>query len=429
MKVLQQRTRESTRAWRGMRSALPRFGCARGNLSLILAISAPAVLAGFGAAVDYALYTYKKTELQTAADGGAIAAVKELGLANTQDRQIKGAADAYVDHALDDGERTIKTGVTIDWKQSSVAVDIEESWTPVFAHFIGADVTPIRVHAKAALAGSTSICIIALNETASKTLHMDKSARILARGCNIYSNSTSSDGLRLDDRSRIEAALTCSAGGVRSRTDAILPAPVTDCPKVADPLAERPEPPVGGCDWDKTTISAGAVVLKPGTYCDGLVITGTAEVTFAPGTYVVTGGPLRIAKNATVTGSDVSFYLHGDKAVIDFDGNTAISLKGAEGGSMAGLLFFEDRSVKTSRKHRIQSANARVLTGTIYLSRGYLLVNPNAPVAQDSAYTAIVANRLEVQEGPQLVLNSDYQKTKVPVPEGIQIIGRVVLTE
>ena len=70
-----------------------------------------------------------------------------------------------------------------------------------------------------------------------------------------------------------------------------------------------------------------------------------------------------------------------------------------------------------------------VLTGTIYLSRGQLLVDPNNAVAEDLAYTAIIANRLELTEGPELVLNSDYGATDVPVPAGIQSTAQVVLSE
>ena len=57
-----------------------------------------------------------------------------------------------------------------------------------------------------------------------------------------------------------------------------------------------------------------------------------------------------------------------------------------------------------------------VLLGTIYLPRSILLVNSNAPVADKSAYTAIVAGRLWLQEGPTLTLNANYGATDVPVP-------------
>ena len=73
---------------------------------------------------------------------------------------------------------------------------------------------------------------------------------------------------------------------------------------------------------------------------------------------------------------------------------------------MAGLLVYEDRNVSELRLHTIRSNNARKLIGTIYVPKG-LLIAANAPVADQSAYTAIVSRRLMLDEGPTLVLNAD----------------------
>ena len=96
---------------------------------------------------------------------------------------------------------------------------------------------------------------------------------------------------------------------------------------------------------------------------------------------------------------------------------------------MAGLLFFEDRASKLGRKHQIKSPNVEELTGTLYLSRGDLVVDPNDTVAAGSAYTAIITRNLQLKEGPELVLNSDYGATDVPVPEGIRTNAQIVLTD
>jgi hypothetical protein len=99
-------------------------------------------------------------------------------------------------------------------------------------------------------------------------------------------------------------------------------------------------------------------------------------------------------------------------------------------GSLAGLLFFEDRSATTNGTHSISSDDARVLLGTIYLSRGTLVVDASKPVADQSAYTAIVARTLRLKAGPNLVLNSDYGSTDIPVPAGLKNLagGRIALS-
>jgi hypothetical protein len=62
------------------------------------------------------------------------------------------------------------------------------------------------------------------------------------------------------------------------------------------------------------------------------------------------------------------------------------------------------------------------------LPQGILHIDSNAPVADRSDYTAIVVRSLQLSEGPNLVLHSDYQNSDVPVPEGL-IVGGAVLAQ
>ncbi len=86
---------------------------------------------------------------------------------------------------------------------------------------------------------------------------------------------------------------------------------------------------------------------------------------------------------------------------------------------MAGLLFFEDRDTKFSTYHRITSNDARRLVGTMYLPKSKLMIDANNPVADKSEYTIIIAREFELRDGPELVLNTDYESTPIPVPEGV----------
>ena len=43
-----------------------------------------------------------------------------------------------------------------------------------------------------------------------------------------------------------------------------------------------------------------------------------------------------------------------------------------------------------------------------------------SPIADRSAYTAIVARMMTLYGGPNLVLNTNYDITDVPVPDGIR---------
>ncbi len=147
-----------------------------------------------------------------------------------------------------------------------------------------------------------------------------------------------------------------------------------------------------------------------------------------------------IAK-AAMTGDYVSFVMLGDGYFFSFEEDTEISLGAPKDGPMAGLLFFEApdpeilgakstasgffatfadlSALSKMRRHRIKSNNTRKLLGTLYLPNSVLQTDANAPVADESAYTAIVARQVWLLEGPHLVLNSDYAATDVPVPSSL----------
>ena len=99
-------------------------------------------------------------------------------------------------------------------------------------------------------------------------------------------------------------------------------------------------------------------------------------------------------------------------------------------GDLAGILFFEDRNAPLLREHTIRSNNARVLLGTFYMPRGRLVVRTSKPIADQSAYTAIIVRQLKVDLNSRLVINADYDATDIPVPEGIGPVGgNIVLTK
>jgi hypothetical protein len=136
-----------------------------------------------------------------------------------------------------------------------------------------------------------------------------------------------------------------------------------------------------------------------------------------PGIYIIDRGKLEVTDNAVLAGDGVGFFLSDAK--LKFRKDTTISLSAPTNGKMAGLLFFEERSASDLVKHQITSNDARQLIGTIYLPNGTLRIDSDSPVADQSAFTAIVARNIELDEGPVLQLNSDYKATDVPLPDGL----------
>jgi Putative Flp pilus-assembly TadE/G-like len=400
----------------------------RGGVAVMFACALPVVIAAGGVAIDFATFNMKESTLQAAADEAATAGAKQMALASANDTVINGVVQAYLSSTLPVDDQNAKSTVTVDRKNLSVKVLLSEDWMPTFGYFFGEAMTPVISSATASLQGENKICILSLNKTENQAFRMMNSARIDAASCSINSNSTDPKGMFLQNNSSVIAAQICSSGGVSAAKSQTNVPPQTDCPQVPDPLADKSPPTFGVCTANNFAISSGTAILSPGVYCGGIDVSGNAKVTFDAGTYVIQDGNFSIRNSATAIGANVGFYLTGAGAALNFLGTASIDFSGAETGDMAGLLFFADRN-SAGLTHIISATQAHKLTGTIYLPMDDLRIDPNSSVADTSAYTAIIANRIRIQRGPTLVLNTNYGATKVPVPDGVRTSATVVLTK
>jgi hypothetical protein len=156
----------------------------------------------------------------------------------------------------------------------------------------------------------------------------------------------------------------------------------------------------------------------PGHYCGGLTIKNEAEVFAEPGIYVISDGKLEVGNEASLRGDYVSFYFADAAATLAFKDEAVIELGAPKDGALAGILLFESRDAPEGRTFEISSDAARKLLGTIYLPKGIFKTGGKGKVADSSAYTIIVANRLDL-DGANLVINTGYDSTNVPVPPGL----------
>jgi Putative Flp pilus-assembly TadE/G-like len=447
-----------------------------GGLSVGFAVLAPVLIMFTGLAFDYAMMVKYRGDLQSVADAAALAGAREISLSNSDADSTEGAAEAYAAYLLgveptklpepdadsepgqelslmarvagddgadepeddgggDDGGETPEVGeVIIDAEMGeespTLQVEITKAWQPLFAHFLASRMTPIRVSATATFVGRQNICVLGLSPSTTAGVTLWNNAQLTANNCSVYSNTGGSAGLVVADSGQLRSQLNCVVGGYSiDNAKSVEPMPISDCPPLDDPLADRPPPTVGACDFQRYRITEGVHELIPGVYCGGLSIGGTAKATLANGIYIIKDGPFTVTSSATLTVENAGFYLTGMFSTVWFSANTTISMSAPLEGPLAGLLFFEDRAASGLRIHRIASNNARTLLGTIYTPRGILNIDATAPVADQSAYTAIIALSLQLQSGPNLILNSDYGATDVPVPEGISGVGQVLLSE
>ena len=431
-----------------------------GGVLVLVALMMPVLMGLSAVAIEYASLVKRRVELQRAADAASIAGVNQFKLANADDAgAIRIATATAQSQARNNGGATPQVTATVIGKQAGVQVSVSETVTTSMGKLINMPTVDIAVRSTAKLTGTTRLCLLALDPLAEGAFHLESAARVTATDCSLYSNSLNSAGIEGENLAVAKALSTCTAGGYSGSSTIFTPPPATGCPPLRDPLLERQGPTPGSCidlgffvdpkklvagiddpTYGMNVVSA-TVTLNPGTYCGGLHITKKAQVTLNPGVYIMKDGPLVVDKDASLTGTNTGFYFTGVRGGLLFDDKSTISLSAPKDGPMAGLLLFEDRLAPpgllsllplggkgkakpapggfiAQREYRIISDDARTLLGTIYLPVGRLIIDSKKPVADQSAYTVIIARMINLYDGPNLTLNARYGSTDVPVPTG-----------
>lgn len=157
------------------------------------------------------------------------------------------------------------------------------------------------------------------------------------------------------------------------------------------------------------------------TYVDAEAMSGATTLNLLPGEHYFVGGSLSFLGHATLTGSDVVLIFR-DGASASFGGNATLSLEGRKSGPYAGFVLVTDRSFTGA--FTISAKNAKKLLGTVYLPSATLAVSGQGnKVADQSAWTVVVAKQLALSGSANLVINSNYKAATVPVPTGVGPLG------
>lgn len=404
-----------------------------GHFAVGFALLMPLLFGLVGGAVDFVAFERNMKRMQDAADLAALAAAREGSLQGWNEQiasevALKFASEnlgqavstpemAKAQSSSPSGEYRIATSV--DTVTKSVTVSVENDFYPYFYLGYFRPSPQISVSAKASVTGEMNLCVIGLDPSAAGTLSLTSFAKVTAPACAVFSNSTSATGMIAKDDALLAAEYSCSAGGFDGAAKNYTKVPVTDCRPVDDPLAARGVPASDKCDFTKKTVSGLVTFLDPGVYCGGIRITNYANVGFKPGVYVIKDGELKSDLGGIVGGNGVTFVFTGKGSRMNFDKSTVLSFKAPETGNYAGILLYQDPKSPAIETFEISSKTASILLGTIYLPNGIFKVHAQNKVGDKSAYTVILARKLDIGAKADLVINANYGATKVPVPTGL----------
>jgi len=257
----------------------------------------------------------------------------------------------------------------------------------------------------AAWAQTYDQCIIALNPSASNAVSLNGSVNLSAPNCGVWVDSSSSTALRLTGTAHLAAKYVRLKGGSSvSGGASVTPAPQTNAGVLPDPLTFLiPPARPSQCDYRDFSVDGGSPTLNPGTYCNGISVKGTANVTLNPGLYILMGGGLKVSGSSTVDGAGVTFFLaqglgfqYGPLSV---SGSAALHLSAPTLGPYYGILFYQDPSIThdpaTPQQpgSTILGSTTSRLEGVLYFPTTGLTWSGNAS-ASPSNYLIVVADTL-----------------------------------
>ncbi len=171
---------------------------------------------------------------------------------------VKQVALAFARSALESAGLQGEPTATVNEQDRSVTVAISAKVVLRFIRLGGTVGYGINSKAVARAGSSSVICLLALGD-GSVNLGVSN-GKVTANKCNTHSNSKASDGLVAEGLGTISSKVICTSGGYVGAKNAFDPAPATDCPVAADPLASRMAPSDGKCDF---TISRSKSACRP----------------------------------------------------------------------------------------------------------------------------------------------------------------------
>lgn len=363
----------------------PRRGMS-GQTFLLISIALVVLLGMAALAVDVGdLWTTRRL-MQSAADAGAVAGADELALGGTSSTITTVARDAASHNGFTDGQTRAGGAGTISVtvhnpptsglyaaNSNAVEVDVSETQNTYFMKVLGFYNVPVSTSAVAVTLGSGS-CVYSLDPSASDAVDVGGTASV-SSACGLYVNSNASNALDVHGGGTITAPLVGVRGGTVIAGGGSSP-PSTGIAEFGDPLAYIGAPSFSACSsFSNPTEISGA--QSPQVYCGGIKITGGQTVTFSSGLYVIDGGGITI-NSGTVSGSGVTFYLTGTNSggkskygPVKIASNATVNLSSpcsSSGGDIAGMLFFQDRSITPTANNgsQINGSSTSTFSGAIY---------------------------------------------------------------
>ncbi|MDA8049789.1 MAG: pilus assembly protein TadG-related protein [Rhodospirillales bacterium] len=345
-------------------------------MAILTAILIP-ILVGFaGIAIDVGVWYRERSRLQIAADAAAMAAARAYFAGDTTLSDLQPVALAEAQSATDSyliGTLSPNSPVAIAAYPSGasqptgITVTLTSAGQPYFSRLFGINAVKITATATAGALVSDA-CVLALTSANTQGISITGSAVVNSPDCSLFSDAAGTSSGYVCGSANVDALGFGTVGGVSVGCSASMTADEqTNQPPIANPLSNLTPPAAGPCA-SQNSFGPGYIDLTPGTYCGGLTISANSQVTFQPGTYIITNGTFTINGNTTIVSADgVTFYLGGSTpGGINWSGNTSsnVLMSAPTSGPYAGVLVYQDPAATAG--NTITGNTDLAMSGTLY---------------------------------------------------------------
>jgi len=413
--------------------AIRRRSQRRGFVLVTTVLSMAVLLAFLGLALDVGHLQLVKSRMQSAADAAALGGAQQIKMSGSS----AGAAAAARSDASRNGFTNGVNGVTVTVNtppasgystgdSTGVEVIVSDSVSALFMELVSSSSTTVQARA-VAHQGSGTATLVTLDASAKSSFSATNGATVKIGG-GIVVNSSNAQAMTVSGGTSVTAtAIGVTGGDSVSGGSSVSPAPVTGVAATRDPLAYVPAPTVGDCNHIGLALhwAAGTQQLYPGVYCNGISVGNGAVANFNAGTYILKGGGLTLNGGTTNTGAGVTFYNTAgggySYGAISISNGASANFVAPTTGSLAGILFFQDRAIVGGAASSLTGGATVVLQGALYFPTTALTYSGGVALPAD--YTLVVAKSVSLSGG--VTLNNNFSS----LPGGSPIKGNAALSE
>ena len=339
------------------------------------------VIAGFaGLGFDATMWYMEKRVLQNVSDSSALAAAYSISKGDEANEvEIAAKYDAEVNTFTVGGSNTMvvanpPTSGPYVGQDRYVMVTTTTPALGVFSSVLGVGTGTINTKSTAGILALGEHCILALDHTMDKALEFTGTSNVDIN-CGVASNSSSNTSIYLNGSATLTANPSAQAyGDIYQGGNASL-----NVPNPIQPFSQRSPDPYenlavpsdpAGCTETNLTVKKGDPNPVPGRYCGGLRFGAQANVTLAPGEYIIDGGDLTVNAQATIRGDGVTLILTGDNPAdignVKINGGADIELSPPTSGDYAGVTMYQDRRALAGGNNDILGGANMIMNGAVY---------------------------------------------------------------